>query len=143
MKINKEGLSIIKKYEGLKLQSYLCPAKVWTIAYGHTKDVKEGMVITKEQADKLLIEDIINFELGVSKLVHSVINENQFSALVSFAFNLGLANLKRSTLLKKVNANPNDTTIKNEFSKWNKCGGKILAGLIKRRESEAELFCSK
>lgn len=143
MKIGQNGIELIKQFEGCKLTAYLCPAKVLTIGYGHTHNVKKGQIITQLEADNLLKEDLTTFEKGITTLVRSNINQNQFDALVSFAFNLGLANFKNSTLLKKVNANPNDTTIKNEFSKWNKGGGKILAGLIKRRESEAELFCSK
>ena len=143
MKTGENGIELIKQFEGCKLTAYLCPAKVLTIGYGHTHNVKKGQIITQLEADNLLKEDLTTFEKGITTLVRSNINQNQFDALVSFAFNLGLANFKSSTLLKKVNANPNDTTIKNEFSKWNKGGGKILAGLIKRRESEAELFCSK
>ena len=143
MKIGQNGIELIKQFEGCKLSTYLCPANVLTIGYGHTHNVKKGQIITQLEADNLLKEDLTTFEKGITTLVKSNINQNQFDALVSFAFNVGLANFKSSTLLKKVNANPNDTTIKNEFSKWNKGGGKILAGLIKRREAEAELFCSK
>lgn len=140
MKINKEGLELIKKFEGLKLKSYRCPANILTIGYGHTKGVKENQEITEEEATKLLLEDISTFETGVKNLVTSKINENQFSALVSFSFNLGLGNLKSSTLLKKVNINPNDKSIKLEFVKWNKAGGKVLSGLTSRRKSESELY---
>lgn len=141
MQINQKGLDLIKSFEGCKLTSYLCPAKVWTIGFGHTgDDVKPSMNISLAKADELLKQDLIKFENGVSKLVKTNINENQFSALVSFAYNCGLGNLKSSTLLKKVNINPNDKTIASEFLKWDKAGGVVLAGLTKRRASEALLY---
>jgi len=141
MKINQRGLDVIKSFEGCKLSAYLCPAKVWTIGYGHTgADVKQGMNISLTQADDLLKKDLAKFEDGVTKLVTNVINENQFSALVSFAYNCGLGNLKSSTLLRKLNINPQDITIKNEFAKWNKAAGRELAGLTRRRKVESELY---
>ena len=142
MEITNEGINLIKKFEGLKLESYLCPAGVWTIGYGHTKGVKKGDKITQLEADNFLKEDLISFEKGVTRLIKSNINQNQFDALVSFAFNLGLANLKKSTLLKKVNSNPNDRTIVDEFIKWIYAGGKQLEGLKKRRQAEAYLYFS-
>ena len=138
-KINKEGLDLIKKYEGLKLKAYICPAGVLTIGYGHTKTVKEGHVIDEDMAERLLEQDLLMFEQGVSKLVKVPITHNMFSALVSFAFNLGLGNLKSSTLLKKVNAGDFDGAAK-EFGKWVSAGGKKLPGLVKRRDEEALLF---
>lgn len=141
MKINQRGLDVIKSFEGCKLSAYLCPAKVWTIGYGHTgAGVKQGMNISLTQADDLLKKDLAKFEDGVTNLVTNVINENQFSALVSFAYNCGLGNLKSSTLLRKLNINPQDITIKNEFAKWNKAAGKELAGLSRRRKVESELY---
>lgn len=141
MKINQKGLDIIKSFEGCKLMAYLCPAKIATIGYGHTgADVKLGMNITLAQAEKLLQQDLAKFETGVTNLVTSAINENQFSALVSFAYNCGLGNLKSSTLLHKLNVNPKDITIKNEFAKWNKAAGKELAGLSRRRKIESDLY---
>lgn len=144
MKINEKGLDLIKSFEGLRLEAYLCPAKVWTIGYGHTKGVKKGMKITKEKADELLMEDLQKFQKGVEKLVSMIkLTDNQFSALVSFAFNLGLRNLKDSTLLKKVSQNPNDETIRNEFMRWIYAGGKPLEGLKRRRKHEADLYFTK
>ena len=142
MKITNEGINLIKKFEGLRLEAYLCPAGVWTIGYGHTKGVKKGQVITQLEADNLLKEDLSSFEKGVTSLIKSNINQNQFDSLVSFAFNLGLANLKSSTLLKKVNSNSNDRTIVNEFIKWIYAGGKPLEGLKRRRQAEAYLYFS-
>ena len=142
MKITNEGINLIKKFEGLRLEAYLCPAGVWTIGYGHTKGVKKGQVITQLEADNLLKEDLSSFEKGVTSLIKSNINQNQFDSLVSFAFNLGLANLKSSTLLKKVNSNSNDRTIVDEFLKWIYAGGKPLEGLKRRRQAEAYLYFS-
>lgn len=140
MKINSLGLQIIKGFEGCKLTAYLCPAKVWTIGYGHTNGVKSGMIISLDKANQLLANDLVTFEVGVSRLVTSVINENQYSALVSFAFNLGLDALRKSTLLKLVNANPADHNIQLEFMKWINAGGKPLEGLKRRRAAEAKLY---
>lgn len=142
MKITNKGINLIKKFEGLRLEAYLCPAGVWTIGYGHTKGVKKGQVITQLEADNLLKEDLRSFEKGVTSLIKSNINQNQFDSLVSFAFNLGLANLKNSTLLKKVNSNSNDRTIVDEFIKWIYAGGKPLEGLKRRRQAEAYLYFS-
>lgn len=143
--INQNGIALIKSFEGCKLTAYLCPAKVPTIGYGATyyKDgskVKMGDKITQAQADELLINHIHEFSTKVVQHVKSEVNDNQFSALVSFAYNLGMGNLKSSTLLKKVNANPNDITISDEFKKWNRAGGKVLNGLTRRRNAEVDLY---
>lgn len=142
-----KGIPIIKKFEGLRLTSYLCPAGVWTIGYGSTfyengSKVQEGEKITIDRADGLLINTVHLFEKSVKGLVKSSINENQLGALTSFAFNLGVGNFKASTLLKKVNKNPSDPMIRDEFMKWNKAGGKVLNGLTRRREAEANLYFS-
>ena len=145
MKLNINGKNLIKLYEGLKLDSYQCSAGRWTIGYGSTfyedgSPVKMGDKITKERADSLLEKVSDSFAAKVKGLIKSDINENQFSALVSFSFNVGIGNLKSSTLLKKVNANPMDASIRNEFLKWNRASGKVLAGLTRRREAEANLY---
>lgn len=145
MKVSVNGINLIKHYEGCKLKAYLCPAGVPTIGYGATyypnkSPVKIGDVISQVEADVLLTNTLGPFEMGVTKLLTTSINQNQFDALVSFAYNLGLANLKSSTLLKKVNANPSDSSIPAEFAKWCKAGGKVLAGLVARRQAEAELY---
>lgn len=140
MKINKEGLSIIKQCEGCRLKAYLCPSLIPTIGYGHTTGVKLGDIITQAEAYRYLLQDIKRFEQAVSALVKVPINENQFSALVSFAFNIGVGNLKSSTLLKKLNLR-DYKGCSNEFDRWvygsNK---KPLEGLKKRRKLERELF---
>ena len=145
MKINKEGSDLIKHFEGCKLRAYQCPAKIWTIGYGNCyyeagKPVQPGDKISQEKADELFERILNQFVSQVTKLVKSNLTENQFSALVSFAYNCGVGSLQKSTLLKKVNANPNDPTIKAEFLKWNKAKGIVMLGLIIRREAEAKLY---
>ena len=142
-----KGIPIIRKFEGLKLRAYLCPSSIWTIGYGNTfyengSKVQEGDKITLDRADRLLFFVVQKFEAEIKKLVKSEINENQLGALTSFAFNVGAGNLAKSTLLKKVNANPNDLTIRDEFNRWTKAGGKVLNGLVTRRKAEADLYFS-
>lgn len=139
MKTSKKGIELIKNYEGLKLKAYKCPAGVWTIGYGHTKNVKQGDVITEVQAEILLMYDLIDFENVIKKNVRIPLTQNQFDALVSFCFNVGCGNFLKSTLLKKLIEGKIAEAAK-EFLKWNKAGGKELAGLTKRRQEEMELF---
>ena len=139
MKTSEIGLDLIKSFEGLKLESYLCPAKVWTIGYGHTQGVRQGQAISEQQAESLLKGDLLIYEKAV--LSHNLkLNQNQFDALVSFTYNVGPGNLAKSTLLRKVKLNPNDLSIRDEFMKWNKAKGKVLAGLTRRRKAEADLY---
>lgn len=140
METSQVGIDLISKFEGLYLKAYLCPAGVKTIGYGHTKGVNMTDVITKEQAINFLKEDLKVAEKCVSLQVHTAINQNQFDSLVSFIFNLGAGNFAMSGLRKKVNTNPNDITIKDEFVKWVYAGKKILPGLVSRRKAEAELY---
>lgn len=145
MEINKAGKDLIKRFEGCKLKAYKCPANVWTIGFGNTfyedgTKVKEGEVITQERADELFDIIISDFVRMTDVLVKSNVTENNFSALVSFTFNVGTGNLKKSTLLKKVNANPKDPSIKAEFMKWTKANNVVLKGLVRRREAEAKLY---
>jgi lysozyme len=133
---------MIKKHEGLRLVSYLCPAGVWTIGYGHTLTAREDQTITQEQAVKLLVKDLRHAE-GVVNNYNLDINQNQFDALVSFVFNIGSGNFARSTLLRKAIKNAQDATIADEFRRWNKAGGRPLPGLTKRREEEAQLYFEK
>jgi len=148
-KISKKGLDLIKKFEGLKLKPYLCSAGVPTIGYGNTlyengkKVSLKDTIITEQRATELLSHSLKNLEQHVDSFCRDDINQNQFDALVSFAFNLGPYNLKSSTLLKKVNKNPNDPTIRDEFMRWTKAGGKVLKGLVERRKCEADLYFSK
>lgn len=147
MKVNNAGIKLIKTFEGCLLNAYLDSVQVPTIGYGATfyedgTKVKLGDRITQERANELLEWHIQEFAEGVSNLIKVDLNENQFSALVSFAFNLGVGNLSKSTLLKKVNDNPNNHMIRTEFLKWNKAGGKTLNGLTARRNAEAKLYFS-
>jgi lysozyme len=142
--INDEAKGIIKFSEGCKLIAYQCPAKIWTIGYGSTfykdgKKVKEGDKITQDQANALFDTILEKFEKDVKKLIKVKISDNQLGAIVSFSYNVGIANLKSSTLLKKLNANDFFGTSQ-EFMKWNKAGGKVLNGLTIRRKKESVLF---
>lgn len=133
------------EFEGLSLTAYLCPAKVPTIGYGNTfyesgHKVQMGDVITEERAKVLFAYIADSFAIQVRQALKVKLNENQFSALVCFAYNVGIANLRSSTLLKKVNEKPTDTNIQAEFLNWNKAGGKVLNGLTRRREHEAHLY---
>lgn len=141
MKINDKGLQIIKDFEGCRLKAYICPAGVWTIGYGHTANVKPDMVITSTDAERLLRQDLKRFEEAVSSLVKVPVTPNQFSALVSFTFNIGVGALRNSTLLRKLNSS-NYKGAAEEFLRWNKANGKVLPGLTKRRKAERDLFLS-
>mgnify|MGYP001274778495 FL=1 len=139
MKCSQEGLALIKKFEGCRLKAYRCSANVLTIGYGHTGGVKEGDVISQPEADKLLEEDIAKFEDYVSDNVIVELNQNQFDALVAWTFNLGVGNLRQSTMLKKLNES-DFASVPFEMRRWNKAGGKTLDGLIRRRQAESLLF---
>lgn len=139
LRTSKDGINLIKKFEGCKLKAYLCPAKVWTIGYGSTEGVTEGMTISQEVAEYMLATDLIRFEKGVAALVTTKLNQPQFDALVCFSYNVGLGALKKSTLLKRINAGEMLPAAE-EFLKWDKAGGKVLPGLTARRKAERELF---
>jgi lysozyme len=152
MKITKTGVAgveLIKTFEGFKSAPYKCPAGIPTIGYGATfypngkKVTMTDKALTETESVELLKHMLVSFEKYVDSYCRDDINQNQFDALVSFAYNLGPANLKSSTLLKKVNANPEDETIKLEFMKWVKAGGKTLKGLVARREAESKLYFKK
>lgn len=130
---------IIKEIERLRLRAYLCPAKVWTIGWGHTKGVKKGMQITEEQAEELLREDMQD-AIDVVERLGVELTENQYNALVSFVFNIGGSAFAKSTIRRKILANPNDKNIKDEFLRWVYADGKKLNGLENRRKKEAELY---
>lgn len=146
MRVSNNGLNLIKGFEGCRLAAYQDSVGVWTIGYGWTqavdgKPVAKGMTITQQKADDLLKQGVIQYESGVHGLVTVQLNQNQFDALVDFTYNLGVNALKGSTLLKKLNAG-DYAGAANEFPKWNKAGGKELAGLTRRREAEKSLFLS-
>ena len=137
-----EGLALIKKFEGCELKAYQCSAGVWTIGYGHTKDVVEGMEITQEQAEQMLVDELHEYESYINKYVTVALSQNQFDALVSWVYNLGPANLTASTMLKVLNSGEYED-VPAQMKRWNKAGGKVLEGLIRRREAEACLFVGK
>lgn len=139
MKTGVNGLNLIKQFEGLKLHAYRCPADVWTIGYGHTVSVGANDVITEEQAIDLLRQDVAESERAINQHVHVPLTQNQFDALISFIFNLGVGNFRTSTLLKKLNAGDYEGAAQ-EFRRWVKAGGKTLPGLVRRREAESALF---
>jgi lysozyme len=150
MNISKTGIQLLKDFEGLRLNAYKCSAGVPTIGYGSCfypdkSNVKMGDVLRdKEEAEVLLINTLVDYDIYVSKYTKSVkLTQYQFDALVCFSYNVGLGNLSKSTLLKMVVANPNDPKIPAEFMKWNKAGGKVLQGLTKRRQKEGELYFTK
>jgi lysozyme len=153
MKTNALGRELIQHFESLMLQAYQCSAGRWTIAYGNTfyedgTPVKKGDKVNVERAESLFTLILDKFEKEVASLLTRTLTENQFAALVSFAYNVGsdidadtiAEGLGDSTLLKLVNRDPNDPRIADEFLKWNKAGGKVLAGLTRRRKSEAHLY---
>lgn len=141
MRTSEYALGRLKEYEGLRLKAYKCPAGVWTIGYGHTKDVRGGMTINKETADKLLEGDVMYFEKHLSAEPYAEeLTQGQWDALISFLFNLGIGNYKRSTLRKRILEDVNHNDIPNQFRRWNKADGKVLPGLVRRREWEAQMY---
>ncbi|MGL4407393.1 MAG: lysozyme [Zoogloea sp.] len=138
--INAAGLALIKQSEGLRLDAYPDVVNVWTIGYGHTgPDVHPGLTITQAQAEQLLKQDLARFEQGVSQLVRVSLNDNQFAALVSFSYNLGLGNLRNSTLLRLLNQGDYAGAAL-QFPRWNRAGGHVVQGLVTRRKQEQALF---
>lgn len=133
------SLELIKRFEGLRLEAYLCPADVWTIGYGHTKGVNQGDKITQAGADAFLAQDVLWVAAAVDKKVKVELNTNQEAALYSFIYNVGAGAFGKSTLLKKLNKADHKGAA-NEFKRWNKGGGKVLNGLVRRRKAEAALF---
>lgn len=142
MRTGRDGVELIRHFEGCRFDAYLCPAGVWTIGYGHTADVKEGDSIDQEAAEAFLIEDLETFEQAVTRLVEVPLTQQQFDALVSWTFNLGAGNLAESTLLKKLN-NYQYAEVPEQMMRWVRAGGKVLDGLVRRRAAEAALFQSK
>jgi lysozyme len=145
MKVNAEGYALLKRFEGCRLKAYLCPAGVWTIGFGNTfyedgTKVKEGDVITQQRADELAKFIVEQFATSIRTMIKQPLNENQFSACVSLAYNIGTGGFKKSSVLRKLNANPLDASIADSFRLWNKGGGKVLRGLVNRREAEIQLY---
>ena len=141
MKTSEKGKALIREFESLRLEAYRCPAGVLTIGYGHTAGVKEGDRIDKRCAEYFLDKDLEDVEAVINRECPGV-NQNQFDALASFVFNLGVKKFLPSTLLKCVKANPGNPNIRGEFLRWVKAGGVTLSGLMRRRRREAELYFS-
>ena len=139
MRTSERGLSLIKSFEGLRLQAYQDSVGVWTIGYGATRGVKAGMTITMDQAERMLVNDVQRFEPDLDRLVKVPLNQSQWDALMSFVYNLGAANLESSTLLKLLNQK-DYAGAADQFPRWNKAGGQVLQGLVKRRAAERAMF---
>lgn len=144
MSTSQNGINLISSFEGCELKAYLCPAKVWTIGFGTTVypngvKVKKGDSCTLEQAKQFKAHDLKRFEKTVSDLVKVPLTQNQFDALVSLTYNIGTGAFEKSTLLKKLNAGDYQGAA-DQFTVWNKGGGKVLQGLVNRRAKEKEVF---
>ncbi|MEA3641301.1 MAG: lysozyme [Lamprobacter sp.] len=140
-RISQTGIDLIKRFEGLELQAYRDPVGIVTVGYGHTKTARMGQQISEAEAESLLRQDLEQFERCVSESVKAPLEQSHFDALVSFAFNVGCGALKRSTLLKKLNALDYPGAA-DELPRWNQAGGRVLRGLVRRRAAERDLFLS-
>ena len=139
MNTSEEGIALIKKFEGCELTAYQCSANVWALGYGHTKGVREGDECDVERAEDMLINDLQEFERWVNELVKVELSQHQFDALVAWTFNLGPTNLAESTMLKRLNVKDYEI-VPTEMRRWNRAGGQVVDGLVRRREAEALLF---
>lgn len=138
--MTEKGLKMLKAFEGCRLKAYKDAVGVWTIGYGHTQGVHEGMTITQEEADKMLKADVVVFESQVNCMVTRKLTPYQLDALTSLCYNIGRRNLGNSTLLKRINANATEAVIRKEWMRWVYAGGKVLPGLVARREAEANHY---
>ena len=142
MRTSDNGIDLIKSFEGLRLESYQDSAGVWTIGYGTTHGIKSGMRITQEEAEEMLRNDVAWFEKAVRNLLPIDLTQSEFDALVSFCYNLGAAALEQSTLRKRLLAGePRCWVYQKEMPRWNQAGGRVLQGLVRRRQAEADLAC--
>lgn len=138
MKLTKKAFEQLKKFEGCRLEAYRDPVGILTIGYGHTMGVYHGMTITQETAEEYLVDTIESMEAVMEDIPGlKSLPPNKWDAVVSLAYNIGLGNFKKSTLLKKLQKNPDNPTIFQEFLRWDKAKGKKLEGLVKRRKWEA------
>lgn len=141
--MTKEGIELIKSFEGCRLEAYKCQAGVWTIGYGHTQGVYEGKKITEEEAERLLASDLAKFEMGVRNILGASANgmrENKIDALVSLAFNIGLSAFQKSTLVKKIKQADGVEAVCMQFLRWRFVGKRASKGLLRRRIAEAERY---
>lgn len=147
-KLSVKSLELLKQLEGCRLKAYQDSAKIWTIGYGHTHNVKAGMKITQQQADVFLKQDVAKFEQGINQTLRELgttVTQKQFDALVIFSFNVGLRAFQKSTMAKKLYLMDNKdyesvNAVADQFPRWNKAGGKVIPGLVKRRAQERLLF---
>ena len=139
MRISDEGVALVKKHEGLRLKSYLCPAGKWTVGYGHTRSAEPGMMISEGFALQLLMVDLEAAEACVNRQELNL-TQRQFDALVCFVFNIGCAAFSNSILLKRIKRGATVDEIREQWMRWVHGGGKILPGLVKRREEEWRLY---
>lgn len=139
MKISEQGVNLIKRYEGFRAKAYQCSAGVWTIGYGSTSNVYPELTITEQQAGERLRNDIEHAELVVNLRVIVLLNQCQFDSLVSFVFNIGKTGFEKSEMLACLNAG-DYLNAANQFLRWNKVGGNVVYGLVKRREEEKRMF---
>ena len=144
MRMTEEGLALIKRFEGFRAEAYRCPAGVWTVGYGHTSaagspPVKRGMTVTRAEAEDILRRDVDAFARDVLESLTAALNDRQFSALVSFAYNVGITNFRKSSVLACVNGGAL-ASVPQRLALWNKAKGRVLPGLVKRRAAEAEMF---
>jgi lysozyme len=146
VKLSDAGVDLIKGFEGYhrslpdgRCIAYKCPAGVWTLGWGATVGIKPGMIWTRDEAEAALRRELATFEAGVVRLVTVPLNQNEYDALVSFAYNCGLGALQKSTILRKLNANDRIGAA-DAFGMWTKGGGRVLPGLVRRRKAEAALF---
>ena len=139
LKTSQEGISLIKSFEGCELSAYRGSADVPTIGYGHTAGVSDGDTCTLEEAEEMLSDDLVEFENYVKKYVETDLEQNQFDSLVAWVYNLGPSNLAESTMRKELNAG-NVEEVPRQMKRWNRAGGPVLDGLIRRREAESRLF---
>ncbi len=139
-RINDNGLLLIKSFEGLRLKAYRDAVGIWTIGYGTTRGVQPDMSISEAEAEQLMRDDLIRFEQAINSAISVPVNDNQFSALVSFTYNVGSGAFRDSTLLKRLNGRQDIRTTADEFPRWNKAGGRVLHGLTRRRHAERALF---
>lgn len=144
MRLTDDGIALVKRFEGFRQEAYRDPAGVWTIGYGHTgraapPPVEPGMTVTPEEGEAILRADLDHFVARAGPLIERPVTANQFSALISFAFNVGVGNFKRSSVLLAVNEGRLDE-VPGRLALWNKAGGRVLKGLVRRRMAEGELF---
>lgn len=142
MNTSQQGVDFIKRHEGCRLIAYRCQGNKWTIGYGHTgSEVVAGMQISQAQAEEYLKSDLLRFEAAVAKeLQRTTFRQRHFDALVSFCYNIGTEAFRKSTLLRKVKADAEDATIRDEFMRWVNAGGKVSNGLVSRRKAEADYY---